>query len=107
MEEEPHLITTSFQVTIESDKVSAEPPLLQIEQSQFSQLLLVALVCVRYTPKFSMNKKPPNFALLGALISYCSLLMILSWLEETHNLRDYLLSSGGSGATRGMVAQNK
>ena len=38
-EADPHLATTSFQVTVGSDKVSPEPPLLQTEQSQLLQLL--------------------------------------------------------------------
>jgi len=37
-------LTTSFQAVVESDKLSAEPPLLQTKQPQFPQLLLVALV---------------------------------------------------------------
>jgi len=40
-----HLVTTSFQVALESDKVSPEPPLLQTKQSQFPQLFLIRLVC--------------------------------------------------------------
>ncbi|KAK4827693.1 LOW QUALITY PROTEIN: hypothetical protein QYF61_020827 [Mycteria americana] len=39
-----HLTTTSFQVVVESDKVSPEPPLLQTKQSQFPQPLLIRLV---------------------------------------------------------------
>ncbi|KAK4824605.1 hypothetical protein QYF61_016874 [Mycteria americana] len=39
-----HLATTSFQVVVESDKVSPEPPLLQINQHQFPQPLLIRLV---------------------------------------------------------------
>ena len=33
----PHLATISFQVIVESDKVSTQPALLQTEQSQFPQ----------------------------------------------------------------------
>ena len=39
-----HLTTTSFQVVVESDKVSPQPPLLQTKQPQFPQPLLVRLV---------------------------------------------------------------
>ncbi|KAK4813860.1 hypothetical protein QYF61_001958 [Mycteria americana] len=35
-----HLTTTSFQVVVENDKVSPQPPFLQTEQQQFPQLLL-------------------------------------------------------------------
>jgi len=38
------LTTTCFQVVVESNKVSPQPPLLQIKQPQFPQLLLVRLV---------------------------------------------------------------
>ena len=41
----PHFTTTSFQVAVASDKVSPQPPLLQTEQPQFSQLLLIKLGC--------------------------------------------------------------
>ena len=34
-ETDPHLATPSFQVVVESDKVSPQPPLLQAEQPQF------------------------------------------------------------------------
>jgi len=49
-EANPHLTTTSFQIVLESIKVSSEPPLqssstiIQIEQTQFPQPLLVRLV---------------------------------------------------------------
>ncbi|KAK4816344.1 hypothetical protein QYF61_015658 [Mycteria americana] len=43
-ETDTHLTTTSFQVVIQSDKVSPQPPLLQIKQSQFPQLLLIRLM---------------------------------------------------------------
>jgi len=36
-----HLTATSFQAAVESYKVSPEPPLLQAEQSQLSELLLI------------------------------------------------------------------
>ena len=39
-----HLTTASFQVVIESEKVSPQPPLLQTNQPQFLQLLLIRLV---------------------------------------------------------------
>ena len=39
-----HLATTSFQVTVEINTVSLEPPLLQTKQSQLPQLLLITLV---------------------------------------------------------------
>ncbi|KAK4827063.1 hypothetical protein QYF61_013704, partial [Mycteria americana] len=39
-----HLATTSFQVAVESNKVSPQPPLLQAKQPQFPQLLLIRLV---------------------------------------------------------------
>jgi len=39
-----HLATTSFQVAVESDKVSPQPPPLQIKQSQFPQPFVVRLV---------------------------------------------------------------
>ena len=43
-ETDTHLATTSFQVVVESDKVSPEPPFLQTKQPQFPQLLLIRLV---------------------------------------------------------------
>ncbi|KAF1466761.1 Conserved oligomeric Golgi complex subunit 5, partial [Megadyptes antipodes antipodes] len=43
-ETDTHLATTSFQVVVESNEVSPQPPLLQAKQSQFSQLLLIRLV---------------------------------------------------------------
>ncbi|KAK4807165.1 hypothetical protein QYF61_024285 [Mycteria americana] len=43
-ETDPHLSTTSFQVVVESNKVSPQPPLLQAKQSQFPQPLLIRLV---------------------------------------------------------------
>jgi len=39
-----HLTTTSFQVVVESDKVSPQPSLFQTKQSQFHQPLLIRLV---------------------------------------------------------------
>ena len=39
-----HLATTSFQVVIESDKVSPQAPFLQAKQPQFPQPLLKRLV---------------------------------------------------------------
>ncbi|KAK4827978.1 LOW QUALITY PROTEIN: hypothetical protein QYF61_022680 [Mycteria americana] len=42
-ETSPHLSTTSFQVVVESDEVSPQPPFLQAKQSQFLQLLLIRL----------------------------------------------------------------
>ena len=38
------LTTTSFQVVVESDKVSPQPPLLHSQQPQFPQPLLIRLV---------------------------------------------------------------
>ncbi|KAK4824899.1 hypothetical protein QYF61_021414 [Mycteria americana] len=43
-ETDPHLSTASFQVAVESDKVSPEPPFLQAKQPQFPQPLLIRLV---------------------------------------------------------------
>ncbi|KAK4828313.1 hypothetical protein QYF61_025325 [Mycteria americana] len=43
-ETDPHLTTTSFQVVVESNKVSPQPPFLQAKQSQFPQPLLIRLV---------------------------------------------------------------
>ncbi|KAK4820667.1 hypothetical protein QYF61_003075 [Mycteria americana] len=43
-ETDPHLSTTSFQVVIESNKVSPQPPFLQAKQPQFPQPLLIRLV---------------------------------------------------------------
>ena len=43
-EADPHLTTISFQVVVESVKVSPEPPLLQSKQSQLLQPLLIRLV---------------------------------------------------------------
>ncbi|KAK4823617.1 hypothetical protein QYF61_004220 [Mycteria americana] len=43
-ETDPHLSTTSFQVVVESDKVSPQPPFLQARQPQFPQPLLIRLV---------------------------------------------------------------
>ncbi|KAK4810751.1 LOW QUALITY PROTEIN: hypothetical protein QYF61_007725 [Mycteria americana] len=42
-ETDPHLSTTSFQVVVESDKVSPQPPFLRAKQSQFPQPLLIRL----------------------------------------------------------------
>ncbi|KAK4815713.1 hypothetical protein QYF61_006751 [Mycteria americana] len=39
-----HLSTTSFQVVVESNKVSLPPPFLQAKQPQFPQLLLIRLL---------------------------------------------------------------
>ncbi|KAK4825522.1 LOW QUALITY PROTEIN: hypothetical protein QYF61_000035, partial [Mycteria americana] len=39
-----HLTTTFFQVVLESNKVSPQPPFLQAEQPQFPQLLLIRLL---------------------------------------------------------------
>ena len=39
-----HLATPSFQVVVESDKVSPQPPFLQTKQPQFPQPLLISLV---------------------------------------------------------------
>ncbi|KAK4826066.1 hypothetical protein QYF61_005025 [Mycteria americana] len=39
-----HLATTSFQVVVESDKVSPQPPFLQAKQPQFPQPLLIRLL---------------------------------------------------------------
>ncbi|KAK4828407.1 hypothetical protein QYF61_026161 [Mycteria americana] len=43
-ETDPHLSTTSFQVVVESDEVSPEPPFLQAKQSQLPQPLLIRLL---------------------------------------------------------------
>ncbi|KAK4827101.1 hypothetical protein QYF61_014203 [Mycteria americana] len=43
-ETDPHLATTSFQVVVESNKVSPQPPFLQAKQPQFPQPLLVRLL---------------------------------------------------------------
>ncbi|KAK4831914.1 hypothetical protein QYF61_020291 [Mycteria americana] len=43
-ETDPHLFTTSFQVVVESDKVSPQPPFLQTKPPQFPQPLLIRLV---------------------------------------------------------------
>ena len=43
-EADPHLTTTSFQVAVESNKITPELPLLQTEQSQLLHLLLAGLV---------------------------------------------------------------
>ncbi|KAK4823973.1 hypothetical protein QYF61_008592 [Mycteria americana] len=43
-ETDPHLSTTSFQVVVESDEVSPEPPFLQAKQPQLPQPLLIRLV---------------------------------------------------------------
>ncbi|KAK4818296.1 hypothetical protein QYF61_010438 [Mycteria americana] len=43
-ETNPHLSTTSFQVVVESDKVSPQPPFLQAKQPQFPQPLLIRLL---------------------------------------------------------------
>ena len=40
----PHLSITSVQVAVESCTVFPEPPLLQIKQIQFPQMLLIRLV---------------------------------------------------------------
>jgi len=39
-----HLTTTSFQVVVERDEVSPEPPFLEARQPQFPQLLLIRIV---------------------------------------------------------------
>ncbi|KAK4807092.1 hypothetical protein QYF61_018433 [Mycteria americana] len=43
-ETDPHLSTASFQVVVESDKVSPQPPFLQAKQPQFPQPLLIRLL---------------------------------------------------------------
>ncbi|KAK4825477.1 LOW QUALITY PROTEIN: hypothetical protein QYF61_027632 [Mycteria americana] len=43
-ETDPHLSTTSFQVVVETNKVSPQPPFLQTKQPQFPQPLLIRLV---------------------------------------------------------------
>ncbi|KAK4831168.1 hypothetical protein QYF61_015638 [Mycteria americana] len=43
-ETDPHLSTTSFQVVVESDKVSPQPPFLQAKQSQLPQPLIIRLL---------------------------------------------------------------
>ena len=43
-EAKPLLITTSLQDAVECNKVSSEPPLFQIKQSQLPQLLLIRCV---------------------------------------------------------------
>jgi len=43
-ETDTHLSTVSFQVIVESSKVSPEAPFLQTKQPQFLQLLLTRLV---------------------------------------------------------------
>ncbi|KAK4828797.1 hypothetical protein QYF61_000854, partial [Mycteria americana] len=43
-ETDPHLSTTSFQVVVESNEVSPQPPFLQAKQSQLPQLLLIRLL---------------------------------------------------------------
>ncbi|KAK4816275.1 hypothetical protein QYF61_014347, partial [Mycteria americana] len=43
-ETDPHLSTTSFQVVVESKKVSPQPPFLQAKHPQFPQPLLIRLV---------------------------------------------------------------
>ncbi|KAK4816773.1 hypothetical protein QYF61_022771 [Mycteria americana] len=43
-ETDPHLSTTSFQVVVESNKVSPQPPFLQAKQPQFPQPLPIRLV---------------------------------------------------------------
>ncbi|KAK4806225.1 LOW QUALITY PROTEIN: hypothetical protein QYF61_013369 [Mycteria americana] len=43
-ETDPHLPTTSFQVDVESNKVSPQPPFLQAKQPQFPQPLLIRLL---------------------------------------------------------------
>ncbi|KAK4816299.1 hypothetical protein QYF61_014597 [Mycteria americana] len=43
-ETNPHLSTPSFQVVVESNKVSPQPPFLQTKQPQFPQLLLIRLL---------------------------------------------------------------
>ncbi|KAK4807027.1 hypothetical protein QYF61_000356 [Mycteria americana] len=43
-ETDPHLSTTSFQVVVESDEISPQPPFLQAKQSQLPQPLLIRLL---------------------------------------------------------------
>ncbi|KAK4818350.1 hypothetical protein QYF61_011447 [Mycteria americana] len=43
-ETDPHPSTTSFQVVVESDEVSPQPPFLQAKQSQLPQPLLIRLL---------------------------------------------------------------
>ncbi|KAK4811089.1 hypothetical protein QYF61_016375 [Mycteria americana] len=43
-ETDTHLATTSFQVVVESNKVSPQPPFLQAKQPQFPQPLLIRLL---------------------------------------------------------------
>ncbi|KAK4822584.1 LOW QUALITY PROTEIN: hypothetical protein QYF61_017170 [Mycteria americana] len=40
---DPHLATASFQIVVESNKVSPQPPFLQAKQPQFPQPLLISL----------------------------------------------------------------
>jgi len=42
-ETDTHLATTSFQVVVESHKVSTEPPFVQDKKPPFPQLLLIGL----------------------------------------------------------------
>ena len=42
-EADSHLTTITFQVVVESDKVTPEPPLLQTKHSHSPQLLLIRL----------------------------------------------------------------
>ena len=46
------LTTTSFQVVVESDKVSPQPPLLQAKQPQFLQAFLIRLVSCFFRAQF-------------------------------------------------------
>ena len=41
---DPHLATASLQEVVENNKITPEPPLLQTEQYQLSQLHLIRLV---------------------------------------------------------------
>ena len=45
-EADPQLPTPSFQVVVESHKVSPEPPLLQLDQDLHQTLLLLHGICI-------------------------------------------------------------
>jgi len=47
------LTTTSFQVAVDSNKVSLQLPLLQTKQPQFPQLLLIRLLLIFTTDSIS------------------------------------------------------
>ncbi|KAK4830892.1 hypothetical protein QYF61_013821 [Mycteria americana] len=91
-ETDPHLSTTSFQVVVESDKVSPQPPFLQAKQSQLPQPLLIRLLLQKPLPMldnplgediFPNIQSEPPLAQLEA-ISSCPIASYFGEKTDTH-----------------------